>query len=156
MDRAKAAASNWADVMSVVTTSIVLTSPNAARGTSTPILMMSLFWACFALSIADGDTSIIANPIYSWMYIYIFDVDNTFRDYLDVLYYPIQTEKIVVVSDNHLENDLGIGEKLRQVHSDTRPVRTFKGDVLNYDLGQYPYTSTNKNYEGSRIEVRTN
>ncbi|MEP0824150.1 MAG: phospholipid carrier-dependent glycosyltransferase [Nitrososphaera sp.] len=113
--------------------------------------------AAFVLSLADdGHTSIIASPIYSWMYIYVFDVDNTFRDYLDVLYYPIQTEKIIVVSDNHLENDLDIGEKLRQAYSDTHAIRTFEGNVLNYDLEQYPYTSMNKNYEGSRIEIRTN
>jgi len=112
--------------------------------------------AAFALSLVDDNTSIIANPIYSWMYIYVFDVDNTFRDYLDVLYYPVQTEKIIVISDNHLENDLNMGEKLRQMHSETQPVKTFEGNVLNYDLAQYPYTSMNKNYEGSRIEIRTN
>lgn len=112
--------------------------------------------AAFALSIADDNTSIIANPVYSWMYIYVFQVDNTFRDYLDVLYYPIETEKIIVISDNHVENDLGMGEKLEQVYYNTQPVKTFQGDVLNYDLGQYPYTSMNKNYEGSSIEIRTN
>lgn len=112
--------------------------------------------AAFALSVADDDTSIIASPIYSWMYIYVFQVDNTFRDYLDVLYYPIETEKVLVISDNHLENDLGMGEKLEQTHSNTQPIKTFHGNVLNYDLGQYPYTSMNKNYEGSRIEIRTN
>lgn len=112
--------------------------------------------SAFALSVADDDTSIIASPIYSWMYIYVFQVDNTFRDYLDVLYYPIETEKVLVISDNHLENDLGMGEKLEQTHSNTQPIKTFHGNVLNYDLGQYPYTSMNKNYEGSRIEIRTN
>jgi hypothetical protein len=112
--------------------------------------------AAFALSVVDENTSIIANPIYSWMYIYVFDVDNTFRDYLDVLYYPIQAEKIIVISDNHLENDLSMGEKLEQTHAETQPIKTFEGNVLNYDLAQYPYTSMNKNYEGSRIEIRTN
>jgi len=112
--------------------------------------------AAFALTIADENTSIIANPIYSWMYIYVFHADYTFRDYLDVLYYPIQTKKIVLISDNHFENDIGMGEKLEQVHSETTQVMTFEGDVLSYDLGQYPYTSMNKNYEGSKIEVRAN
>jgi hypothetical protein len=112
--------------------------------------------AAFALSLADDDKSIIASPIYSWMYIYVFHIDNTFRDYLDVLYYPIKTERIVVISDNHFENDLGMGEKLEQIYSDTQPTGTFQGDVMKYDLGQYPYTSMNKNYEGSRIEIRTN
>jgi dolichyl-phosphate-mannose-protein mannosyltransferase len=112
--------------------------------------------AAYALAIADADTSIIANPVYSWMFIYVFDQHNTFNDYLDVLYYPVSTEKIVVISDNHFENDLGMGEKLKQLHSETRPVRTFEGDVLNYNLQQYPYTSMHKNYEGSKVEVRTN
>lgn len=112
--------------------------------------------AAFALAIADADTSIIASPVYSWMYIYVFNVDNTFNDYLDVLYYPILTEKIIVISDNHFKNDIGMGEKLEQVYSETHPVKTFEGDVLNYNLEQYPYTSMHKNYEGSKVEVRTN
>ncbi len=112
--------------------------------------------AGFVLAIADEDTSIIASPVYSWMYIYIFDVDNTFHDYVDVLYYPILTEKIIVISDNHFENDISMSEKLEQLLSETHPVKTFEGEVLNYDLKRYPYTSMHKNYEGSKVEVRTN
>ena len=112
--------------------------------------------AAFALAIADADTSIIANPVYSWMYIYVFNVDNTFHDYLDVLYYPIPTEKFIIISDNHFENDIGMDEKLEQVYSETHTVKTFEGEVLNYDLWRYPYTSMHKNYEGSKVEVRTN
>ena len=112
--------------------------------------------AGFVLAIADADTSIIASPVYSWMYIYVFNVNNTFHEYLDVLYYPIPTEKIIIISDNHLENDLGMSEKLKQLHSATHPVKIFEGAVLNYDLNRYPHTSMHKNYEGSKVEVRTN
>ncbi len=110
----------------------------------------------FVLAIADADTTIIASPVYSWMYIYVLNVDNTFQEYLDVLYYPIPTQRIIIISDNHLENDLGISEKLEQLHSTTHPIKTFEGEVLNFDLNRYPYTSMHKNYEGSKVEVRTN
>jgi 4-amino-4-deoxy-L-arabinose transferase-like glycosyltransferase len=112
--------------------------------------------AAFALTLVDEDTSVIANPVYSWMYMHVFDLDTRFRDYFDVVHYPIETEKMVVMSDNHFENDARSSEELGKVLSETRPVRTFEGEVLNYDLGRYPYTSMTKNYEGSRIEVRAN
>ncbi len=112
--------------------------------------------AGFVLDNADADTTIISSPVYSWIYIYVFHVDNTFLDYLDVLYYQIPTEKIIIISDNHLENDLSTNTKLEQVYSETHPVKTFEGAVLNYDLDRYPYTSMHKNYEGSKVEVRAN
>lgn len=112
--------------------------------------------AAFALAAADEDTSILANPIYSWMYIYVFHLDNMLIDYRDAIFHPIPAEKIILISDNHFENEMKTEEKLEEVFAETRPIETFEGDVLNYDLGRYPYTSMNKNYEGSRVEIRIN
>jgi len=46
------------------------------------------------------------------------------------------------------------GEQLQTIYNNTTIIATFKGGVIDYDLGKYPFTSMIANYEGSIVEIR--
>jgi hypothetical protein len=79
---------------------------------------------------------------------------HTFLDYLDVQFYPIETSKVILVSDDHFQKDKSTRIKLQTLDNESRTVATFKGNVINYSLNQYPYTSFNQNYEGSYLTIK--
>ncbi|MDQ4023495.1 MAG: hypothetical protein M3224_07210, partial [Thermoproteota archaeon] len=56
--------------------------------------------------------------------------------------------------DPHFKSNIGSGRQLQNTYGNTTLIKTFKGDVFNFDLGRYPYKSMVKNYEGSVIEIR--
>ncbi|WP_158385265.1 ArnT family glycosyltransferase [Candidatus Nitrososphaera evergladensis] len=107
----------------------------------------------FALSIADKDTTIIANPVYAWPYKFVFHMPYAMNDYRDVLYSEINTDKVVLVSEPHLQGSIG-EPQIRQAYDSTASVRTFYGNSRNYDVGLYPYTSMALNNQGDFIDVR--
>ena len=102
----------------------------------------------------DSDVTLISSPVYSWIFNYVFNKQHVFSDYRDLLYLPVQTKKIILIADPHFKSNIGSGGELRDKYENTRIIKTFKGDVFNFDLRKYPYTSMVKNYEGSIIEVR--
>lgn len=110
--------------------------------------------AAFVAGYADNNTTIAASPIYSWIFIYVFDIEHSFLDYRDLLFYPVETEKLLLVSDPHFQYNLGAGEQLQEAYRNTENVAVFEGNVRTYDLGKYPYTSMVSNYEGDEIEIR--
>jgi 4-amino-4-deoxy-L-arabinose transferase-like glycosyltransferase len=110
--------------------------------------------AAFAAEYADSQTTIASSPVYSWIFIYVFDKEHSFTDYRDLLYFPVETEKLLLVSDHHLRYDLGAGQQLQDAFNNTKVIATFHGNVGKYDLGLYPYTSMAANYEGDEVEIR--
>ena len=102
----------------------------------------------------NSDVTLISSPVYSWIFNYVFNKQHVFSDYRDLLYSPVQTEKILLIADPHFKSNIGSGGELRDKYKSTRVIKTFKGDVFKFDLHKYPYTSMVKNYEGSIIEVR--
>jgi hypothetical protein len=110
--------------------------------------------AAFVAGYADNNTTIAASPVYSWIFIYVFDIEHSFLDYRDLLFYPVETDKLLLVSDHHFQSNLGAGEQLEDAYNNTENVAVFKGNVVTYDLGKYPYTNMLSNYEGDEIEVR--
>jgi hypothetical protein len=105
---------------------------------------------------SDNNMTIISSPVYSWIFIYVFDEENVFRDYRDLLFYPVETERVILIADQHFKYNIGAGEQLSMMYNSTRTIATFEGGVLRYDLGKYPYTNMQANYEGSLVEVRIN
>lgn len=104
--------------------------------------------------------SVISNPIYSWIFKYVFDKDDIFSDYRDMLYFPLDTAKsrVLLIDDPRFKLDIGNEDSqlLHELHSNTSTIATFKGEVTNFDLGLYPYTSMIENYEGSEVAIRVN
>ena len=102
----------------------------------------------------NSDVTLISSPVYSWIFNYVFNKQHIFSDYRDLLYLPVHTKKILLIADPHLKSNIGSGGHLHDIYENTTVIKTFKGDVLNFDLHKYPYTSMVKNYEGSIIEIR--
>ena len=102
----------------------------------------------------NSDVTLISSPVYSWIFYYVFHKQHVFSDYRDLLYSPVQTKKILLIADPHLKSNIGSGGELHKIYENTTIIKTFKGDVLNFDLHKYPYTNMVKNYEGSIIEIR--
>ena len=98
--------------------------------------------------------TLIASPVYSWIFNYIFNKKYVFSDYRDLLYSPIPTKKFLLIDDPHFDSNVRSQRQLLQIYKNTTIIATFKGDVLNFDLHKYPYVSMTKNYEGSAIEIR--
>ena len=107
-----------------------------------------------------GNPTIISNPIYSWIFKYVFDENHVLSDYRDMIYSPIDTAKgrILLVDDPRFKLDIGNEDNqlLHELYSNTSTIATFKSNVTNFDLGLYPYTSMVENYEGSEVGIRVN
>ncbi len=109
---------------------------------------------------AAGNPTVVSNPIYSWIFKYVFDKDHIFSDYRDMLYFPVDTAKsrVLLIDDPRFKLDIGNEDNqlLHELYRNTSAIATFRGEVTNFDLGLYPYTSMIENYEGSEIAIRMN
>ncbi len=107
----------------------------------------------FALSISDKNTTIVSSPVYSWPYDFVFDMPHAMNDYRDLLYFEIQTEKVVLVSDLHFRGSLK-EERISEIYNSTVSVGAFSGNAQNFDFTSYPYSSMPLNYQGVDVDVR--
>jgi hypothetical protein len=107
-----------------------------------------------------GNLTVISSPIYSWIFKYVFDKDHIFSDYRDMIYFPIDTAKsrVLLIDDPRFRLDIRNEDSqlLHELYSNTSTIATFKGEVTNFDLGIYPYTSMIENYEGGEVLIRIN
>jgi hypothetical protein len=108
----------------------------------------------------NGNLTVISNPIYSWIFKYVFGEDNILSDYRDLIYFPVDTSRnrVLLIDDPRFKLDVGNenNQLLQELQRNTSAVATFKGKVTNFDLGLYPYTSMIENYEGSEVTIRLN
>ncbi|MFZ1077440.1 MAG: phospholipid carrier-dependent glycosyltransferase [Nitrosotalea sp.] len=103
----------------------------------------------------DNKTTILASPVYSWIFSYVFHKQNVLADYSLALFEPITTEKVVLVADQHyVMVDMSRGTQLEQLYNDTKTVATFVGNTQGYDISLYPYTSLKVNYEENPILIK--
>lgn len=100
------------------------------------------------------NTSIISSPVFSWIFKYVFHVSNVLSDYRDLLFFPISTDKVLLVYDLHFKANINDGKQLQDIYNKTTTIKQFRGGVLDEDLGRYPFTNMVANYEGSEIEIR--
>jgi len=103
---------------------------------------------------SNYDVTLISSPVYSWIFNYVFNIENVVTDYREVLYYPVQSKEFLLIADPHFKSNIGSGRQLQNTYGNTTLIKTFKGDVFDFDLDRYPYTSMVKNYEGSIIDIR--
>jgi hypothetical protein len=107
-----------------------------------------------------GNPTVISNPIYSWIFKYVFNEEHVLSDYRDMLYFPVDTAKsrVLLIDDPRFKLDIRNEDNklLHELYSNTSTIATFKGEVTNFDLGLYPYTSMIENYEGSEVTIRMN
>jgi len=101
----------------------------------------------------DKTTTILASPTYSWIFHDVFHNENTLIDYSIILFEPTPS-KVLLVADPHFIIDLDRGKQLQDIYNTTSTIAIFNGNVSDYNLFEYPYTSLKVNYEGSHIDIR--
>ncbi|MFL6483624.1 MAG: hypothetical protein ACJ70Z_02765, partial [Nitrososphaera sp.] len=65
---------------------------------------------------------------------------------------------ILIIDDPRFKLDMGNenSQVVQNLVTSTNTIATFKGNVTNFDLGLYPYTSMIENYEGSEVSIKVN
>jgi 4-amino-4-deoxy-L-arabinose transferase-like glycosyltransferase len=110
------------------------------------------------LAKSTNHPTVVSNPVYSWIFKYVFNKDNVLSDYRDMLYSSISDDErgILLIDDPRFKLDIGNedSELLHALYRNTSTIAIFKGNVTNFDLGLYPYTSMVENYEGSEVGIR--
>jgi hypothetical protein len=100
------------------------------------------------------NTTIISSPAYSWVFAYVFEKQNLFQDYRDVLYHPIPTDNVLLIADNHFMWNMENEPNLQRLYNNTKSIAIFTGDVGKYDESKFPYKNMVFNHEGSLIDIR--
>lgn len=104
----------------------------------------------------QNNITIISSPAYSWVFNYVFHINDTLPDYRTILFHPIPTHRIFLITDLHFLADMNDSPQLQKIYNETTIVQKFYGGVLKYDLGQYPFNNMRINYEGSKVDIRQN
>ncbi|MDE1863056.1 MAG: glycosyltransferase family 39 protein [Thaumarchaeota archaeon] len=100
----------------------------------------------------DNGTTVLASPVYTWIFNYVFHMQNVPEDYSMVLFHPVTTSHVVLISDLHFRTDTRRGGQISQYNS-SRTVASF--DLYNpYDTRYYPYTNLNENWGGMDIKIK--
>lgn len=102
----------------------------------------------------NNNITIISSPVYSWLFTYVYKIHDVAPDYRYILFHPMYTDKILLISDTHFRGEINTAKQLQTVYKNTFPIKKFYGGVLKYDISSYPFTSMVPNYEGSMVEIR--
>ena len=108
----------------------------------------------YVLENYDDEFTVLSSPVYSWILQDVFERENVPKDYSEILFYPVTSEKMILIADPHYNIDLARGPQLQMALNNSRLVETFEGNVMDFDSRNYPYTSMQANFEASKIEIR--
>lgn len=108
----------------------------------------------YVLENYDDRVTILTSPVYSWILYEVFERENTPKDYSFILFYPPDTEKTVIMVDEHYRIDLARGPQLQNAIDRSTTVKTFDGTITKFDSKIYPYTNMQANGEATQIQIR--
>lgn len=112
--------------------------------------------AAFVINnVDDSNTTVFASPVYTWIFQKAYHLNNVPKDYSMILYEQTRTENVLLITDQHFFYDIDRGPQLQALYDNTKAVKSFEGDVLNFNTDMYPYSNMKLNYEGGKIEIRT-
>ena len=107
----------------------------------------------YVLENYNDSVTVLTSPVYSWILYDVFDRENVPKDYSFILFHPLNTEKIVIMVDEHYRIDLARGPQLQNSLDKTTTIRTFEGMITGFNSKIYPYTSMQANGEANKIEI---
>ncbi|HEY4681554.1 MAG TPA: glycosyltransferase family 39 protein [Nitrosarchaeum sp.] len=108
----------------------------------------------YVLENYDDTVTVLTSPVYSWILYDTFERENVPKDYSSILFYPPNTEKTVIVVDEHYRIDLARGPQLQNALDRSTTIRTFEGTITEFDSKTYPYTNMQANGDAAKIEIR--
>ena len=107
----------------------------------------------YVLENYNDSVTVLTSPVYSWILYDVFDRENVPKDYSFILFHPLNTEKTVIMVDEHYRIDLARGPQLQNSLDKTTTIRTFEGMITGFNSKIYPYTSMQANGEANKIEI---
>ena len=107
------------------------------------------------LNFDDSDTTLLAGPVYSWIFSDVYYNENVLPDYSTILFEPITTEKTMLIADPHFIMDLNRGQELEQVYDELDTVQEYRGKVEDFNTNLFPFESMLFTREGGIIELKT-
>jgi len=102
----------------------------------------------------EKNTTIVSTAVYSWIFKYVYHMNNVLPDYRDVLFYPIPTNHVILIADPHIKENINDGKQIQDLYNNTVLIKKFRNEVSDKDLGKYPFTNMFVTNEGSEIEIR--
>ncbi|MFB5609559.1 MAG: ArnT family glycosyltransferase [Nitrosarchaeum sp.] len=108
----------------------------------------------YVLENYDDSVTILASPVYSWILYNVFEWENVPKDYSDILFYPTTTQKTIIMADGHFRIDLKRGPQLQNTFDNSTIIRTFEGELKQFNSKIYPYTNMQANEDAAKIEIR--
>lgn len=102
----------------------------------------------------DKEITLLAGPVYSWIFSDLYGYENVMLDYSLVLFEKPPTDKHLVIADPHFLLDIQRGKELQDLNNyDTY----FAVQNPNYiDTNKYPFTSLKFTQESTDIRIKTN
>jgi hypothetical protein len=98
---------------------------------------------------------LVSNPIYSWIFKYVYDKDNVLNEVNDFDYEPVKTDRILFISDVESKGITPYSERLGRLYNTTNQIFKINGLSDIFNTGRYPYGSMSVNYESmDETEVR--
>ncbi len=115
------------------------------------------------------EITIVSSPIYSWIFKDIFNYSNSFSSYTENK--RIESNMVILAVDRYFRDYLMDSfsqdsmetddkkknlENLFKEYAASEHLIYFRGNTINFDLNQYPFTSMKHNFGGSPIDIRAN
>ena len=100
---------------------------------------------------------LIASPIYTRLFDYVYKKDNLFLLYNYPRYGPDKPDKILLIADAHFEKTISKSSQkaLKSLYMNSSAIASFGDSKDKIDSSKYPYTNLNEIEEWNRtIEVR--
>jgi len=107
------------------------------------------------LNFDDSDTTLLAGPVYTWIFSDVYQNENVLADYADIFFTSINTEKTLLIADPHFMHDRNRGEELVDAYNDMQTIAQYRGDVEDIDTNTFPFGSMKFTREGGVIEIKT-
>jgi hypothetical protein len=117
---------------------------------------MIKFVSSYVNDISNNESiMIVSNPIYSWIFKYVYHKDNVLNEVNDFDYEPVTTKKILFISDVESKSITPYSESLQELYNTTKQIFKINGLTDIFDTTRYPYSSMLENYESmDETEVR--
>ena len=99
---------------------------------------------------------VVSNPIYSWIFKYVYDIGNVLNEVNDFDYEPVKTKMILFIWDIESKDLSPYSERLGTLYNTTKQLFKVNGLGNNFDTTKYPFTSMTLNYEsmdGTEVRV---
>jgi hypothetical protein len=99
--------------------------------------------------------TLISNPIYSWVPLYVFNHSQTLESFWDIPEGKVQYDYVILLADRHMRSTMKKDlVNLWSLYNSTTLSTQFKSETTEYDTKKYPYTNLQAMREGASVDIR--